>query len=263
MQYILFNPPLGDQYLAECCFSPCLSEYRTGILCTLQISNGQCCHFDLGSITTYLCCFSLFSASTDCGELPTPFARRRRCCWSSRSPEPTEGMLSACSWWAHTCPVPIWPAGMKAAYWKKPYTCIQMWVDPSSSQGQTFSLSSHCSHHPLASPCHAQTCARRGLSGSWLGPHGSSSSQHADPVVSPMSRPGSRWRPIRPSLSLASGPWIRSSCPTQTPSVCTKKPPHPGEGLETVLGEETGQPALVGVWSPHQPLLLSAHRAEP
>lgn len=48
----------------------------------------------------------------------------------------------------HTCPVPVWPAGMKAAYWKKPYTCIQMWVDPSSSQGQTFSLSSHCSHHP-------------------------------------------------------------------------------------------------------------------
>lgn len=96
----------------------------------------------------------------------------------------------------HTCPVPVWPARMKAAYWKKPCTCIQMWVDPSSSQGRTLSLSSHCSHHPLVSPCHAQTRARRGLSGSWLGPHGSSSSQRADPVVSPMSRPGSRWPPI-------------------------------------------------------------------
>lgn len=67
-------------------------------------------------------------------------------------------------------------------------------VDPSSSQNQTLSLSSHCSHHPLVSPCHAQTRAQRGFSSSWLGPPGSSSSQHADPVASPVSSPGS-WPP--------------------------------------------------------------------
>lgn len=186
----------------------------------------------------------------------------------------------------HTCPVPVWPARMKAAYWKKPCTCIQMWVDPSSSQGRTLSLSSHCSHHPW-SPLATHKHVHGGVSlvaglDLMVPPVANVQTQwslpcpdqaHGDlPSCWPAgpARGQQRWcgalahaQRICPSLSLASGPWIRFSCCTQTPSMCTKKPPHPGEGLETVLGEETGQPALVGILTPHQPLLLSARRGEP